>query len=179
MDAFEDIVRRFLEHKGYWVRRSVKVNISKSDKVEIGTHSMPTPEVDLVALKLQKDELLLIEAKSFLDSYGVYYEAVCNPADEGADRYKLFTNHKFRERVTNQLRKQFIDQGLITTSTKINYALAAGNIHRGDEERIREDFTQKGWIIFTPHEIKDYIKELAQKGWENDLVTMTAKLILK
>ncbi len=46
MEPFEDIVRRYLENEGYWVRQSVKVHISREDKVAIGTYSMPTPEVD-------------------------------------------------------------------------------------------------------------------------------------
>lgn len=133
MEAFEDIVRRYLENEGYWVRQSVKVHISGEDKVAIGTYSMPTPEVDLVALNVRDNELLLIEAKSYLDSYGVYYEAVSDPKDKGARRYKLFTNDAFREKVTNQLKKQFLDQGLTRSDTKINYALAAGHIHSGNE----------------------------------------------
>ncbi len=179
MEAFEDIVRRYLENKGYWVRQSVKVHISKEDKVTIGTYSMPTPEVDLVALNVRDNELLLIEAKSFLDSYGVCYKSVSDPTDKNARRYKLFTNNTFREIVTNQLKKQFIDQELINSDTKINYALAAGHIRNGDEQPIMDYFSSKGWQVFTPNQIKDYLKQLIDKGWENDLVTITAKLLRK
>lgn len=36
MNAFEDIVARCFEDKGYWVRQNVKVPITKADKREIG-----------------------------------------------------------------------------------------------------------------------------------------------
>lgn len=177
MDAFEDIVKRYLEKEGYWVRQSVKIHISKEDKVAIGTPSMPTPEVDLVALNVKENELLLIEAKSFLDSYGVYYEAVSDVKDKGAERYKLFTNNTFRERVTKRLKEQFLSQGLINRETKINYALVAGHIHSGNEEPIAKYFSKRGWRLFTPNQIKEFIKGLASRGWENDLVTITTKLL--
>ena len=177
MNAFEKIVGQYLEEEGYWVRQSVKVHISKQDKVDIGKYSMPTPEIDLVALNMRKNEMLLIEAKSFLDSYGVWFEAVSGEDAKASERYKLFTNSTFREIVTERLRKEYLDRGLINKNTKINYALAAGHIHSGNEEPIAEYFSKKGWRLFTPTQIREYVKQLASKGWEDDLVTMTTKLI--
>ena len=179
MNAFENIVKLYLEEEGYWVRQSVKARISKEDKVALDLPSMPTPEVDLVALNVKENELLLVEAKSLLGSYGVYYEAVTDEKDELAERYRLFTNRKFREVVTKALRKDYLGRGLINEKTKINYALAAGHIHSGNEPHIREYFLKKGWKLFTPEQIKEGVKQLSTKGWEDDLITMTAKLILK
>jgi len=179
MNAFEDIVRLYLEEKGYWVRQSVKVNISKQDKRDIGTFSMPRPEIDLVALNVKENELLLIEVKSLLDSYGVYFEAVSDEKDELAKRYRLFTNSNFRNIVTKRLREEYLKQGLINENTKINYALAAGNIHSSkDEAKIRGYFSKQKekWILFSPKQIKDKIKGLSKKGWEDNLIIMTAKL---
>lgn len=158
MNAFEEIVSLFLEVKGYWVRQSVKVDISKEDKKYIGKFSMPRPEVDLVALSVRENELLLIDAKD-------------------AKRYKLFTDTKLREIVTRQLQDEYLKRGLIKQDTKINYALAAGHIFRGDEPKIAEYFSAKGWELFTPKQISEEIRQLSQKGWEDNLVTMTAKLI--
>lgn len=140
---------------------------------------MPTPEIDLVAFKMGENELLLIEAKSFLDSPGVFYEAIAGAEDKGAKRYKLFTNDTYREKVTNQLKKQFLVQGLIDSKTRVNYALAAGHFHSGDEQSIIEHFSNRKWKVFTPVHIKEYLKQLASKGWEDDLVTMTVKLLKK
>ncbi len=180
MNAFEDIVKLCLEAEGYWVRQSVKVEISKDDKKAIGLPTMPRPEIDLVALNVRENELLLIEVKSLLDSYGVYFEAVSDKKDALAERYRLFTDDKFRKVVTDRLRGEYLDQGLINEDTKINYALAAGNIHSPtDESKINHYFSQKGWKLFSPGKIKGKVKELADKGWEDNLVTITAKLILK
>jgi hypothetical protein len=182
MNAFEDIVKLYLEEKGYWVRQDVKVEISKDEKKAIGLPTMPRPEVDLVALNVKKNELLLIEVKSYLDSYGVYFEAVSDKNDKLAERYKLFTDSNFRNIVTKRLREEYQRRGLINENTKINYALAAGHIHYPeDEPKIRDYFSKQKekWILFSPKDIKEKVKELAEKGWEDNLVTITAKLILK
>lgn len=179
MNAFEDIIRRYLEEDGYWVRQSVKVEITPEDKRTIGTYSMPRPEVDLVALSIKKNELLLVEAKSYLDSYGVYYEAITDPSDKSAARYKLFTNDVFRQIVTDRLKEQYQKRGLIEGNVGVNYGLAAGNIHQGNEKPIADYFHQKGWKLITPNQIRNFIEQLVTKGWEDDLVTMTAKLMKK
>ena len=179
MNAFETIVKVFLEEKGYWVRQSVKARISKEDKVALDLPSMPTPEVDLVALNLKENELLLVEAKSLLGSYGVYYEAVSDKKDKLAERYRLFTNRKFREVVTKALREDYLERGLINEKTKINYALAAGHIHSGNEPSIAKYFSDNGWKLFSPSEIKETVKRLSKKVWQDDLIAMTAKLIVE
>lgn len=180
MNAFENIIAQYLEAEGYWVRQSVKVEISKDDKKAIGLPTMPRPEIDLVVLNVKENELLLIEVKSFLDSYGVWYEAVYDPKDEYAIHFKLFTDSKFRNIVTKRLREEYLKQGLINKDTRINYALAAGKIHSSDDEsKISEYFRRKGWKLFPPKKIKDKIKELSQKGWEDNLLTIAAKLILR
>ena len=180
MNAFEDIVRLYLEEKGYWVRQSVKVNISKEDKIKLKKPSMPRPEIDIVALNAKENELLLIEVKSFLDSYGVHYEGVSGKDRRDAERYKLFTDSLLRETITKSLFKEYLKQGLINKETNINYALAAGKIHsKWDEEKIDEYFSQNGWKLFSPNNIKDKIRELAEKGWEDNPITITAKLILR
>jgi len=179
VNAFENIIKLYLEEEGYWVRQSVKVNISTEDKKAIGLPTMPRPEIDLVALNMKENELLLIEVKSLLDSYGVYFEAVSDEKDELASRYRLFTDGKYRTIVTKRLREAYLKQGLINKDTTINYGLAAGHIHSGNEAQIGEYFLRKGWKLFTPEEIKGKVKELSTKGWEDDLITMTAKLILK
>ena len=184
MNAFEEIIKQYLEEEGYWVRQSVKVEISKDDKKALGLPSMPRPEIDLVALNMKESELLLIEVKSLLDSYGVWYEAVSGTGTtekerEDAKRYKLFNDRMFREIVTNRLREQYFAQGLINKNTKVNYALAAGNIHYPeDESKIRGYFSKQKekWILFAPKQIKDKIKGLSKKGWEDNLIIMTAKL---
>ena len=177
MDSFEAIIALFLQEKGYWVRSSVKVDISKADKRKIGTHSMPRPEIDLVAYNLKANELLLIEAKSFLDSYGVKYKSLSKNRNDGG--YKLLTSRTFRRIVSQKLKKHYVEIGLINKTTKINYALVAGNVYSHDENKIADLFKRKGWKFFSPSEIREGIKALSNKGWEDNAITLTTKLILR
>ena len=62
MDHFENIVATLLEADGYWVRQSFKVNVTKEEKVRIGKPSIPRPEIDLLALKLDRSEIIAFEA---------------------------------------------------------------------------------------------------------------------
>jgi len=177
MDAFESIVAIYFEEKGYWVKGSVKVEISKEDKRLIGTPSMPRPEIDLVAYNPGKNELLLIEAKSYLDSPGVKFNGVSGNDKKDGERYKLFTREQFRNIITKQIRKDFISAGLIDGKTRVKYCLVAGNVYSKDENKIDNYFLQKKWIFIKPSELRNAVIRLSEKGWENDAVTITAKLI--
>jgi len=182
MNAFEDIIKLYLEEEDYWVRQSVKVHhITKEDKRRLNNYSMPTPEIDLVAFNMVKNELLLVEVKSLLDSYGVHYEAVSGIDERDRDGYKLFWWDLYREIITERLREEYLDRKLINKKTKINYALAAGHIHSPENEQsksIRDYFLKQKekWILFSPKDIKDKIKKLSRKGWEDNIIIMTSKL---
>jgi hypothetical protein len=180
MNAFEIIVGQCLEAKGYWVRHSVKVELTKEEKREIGSPTMPRPEIDLVALRVEKNELILVEVKSLLDrQYGIYIEAFTDEEDRDKGRYKLFTNPKFREIVTRRLRSEYLKKGLIRNDTGIRYGLAAGKIHKSDEEEIRKHFSKNEWTLFTPDDIRNELRQFKDKSWEDDVVTMTVKLLLR
>ena len=49
MDAFEQVVAEILWMEGYWVRTSVKVELTKAEKYLIGLPSAPRWELDIVA----------------------------------------------------------------------------------------------------------------------------------
>ncbi len=185
MNAFEDIVKLYLEEQGYWVRQSVKVDISIENKRKLGTPSMPRPEIDLVAYKAESNELLLVEVKSLLDSYGVHFNAVVGEKGSKADEkdargYKLFNNKKWTGIVSKRLKEEYMKAGLINEETVLNYALAAGKIHGGvegdDEKKLVDYFKKKRWILFTPDDIKTTIKSFSEKGWEDNIIVFTAKL---
>jgi len=180
MNAFEDIIAQYLESEGYWVKQSVKVEITKEDKRKMGLPSMPRPEIDIVALNMKKNELILVEVKSYLDSPGVWYEAVAGKdKDYYNKRYKLFNDYKYRKIVTERLFEQYLVQGLINKRTKINYALAAGKIYSGAQPLLEKYFSGNGWLLILPSKIKQKMRELASKGWEDNIATMTAKLLLR
>lgn len=71
MDYFESIIKTLLESESYWVRQSFKVNLTKEEKRNVGKHTIPRPEIDLLAYKPNQNKILAIEVKSFLYSSGV------------------------------------------------------------------------------------------------------------
>jgi len=68
MDSFEQVVATILGRNGYWVRTSVKVALTPDEKREIGRPSAPRWELDVVAYSGSRNELLVVECKSYLDS---------------------------------------------------------------------------------------------------------------
>jgi hypothetical protein len=185
MNAFEDIVKQYFEDEGYWVKNSVKIeNITKDDKKEIGLKTMPRPEIDLVALNFKGNELLLIEVKSFLDSYGVWFgddEIGKFKKDSwAAKRYRLFADNTYQAIVSKRLKEYYLEKGLINDKTVFRYALAVGKFHnKQDEDLTKEVFIKNNWILFSPSDIREKLKDLAKRGWEDNVATVTAKLILK
>ena len=61
-----------LEFEGFWLTRSFKVN--KEEKRIIGKHSIPRPEIDILAFQFSENKVLAIEVKSFLDAPGLALE---------------------------------------------------------------------------------------------------------
>ena len=66
MDSFESIVRTIFESKGYWVKTSFKVDLTKEEKRKIGRPSSPRWELDVVAYKGGIKEILVIECNLIL-----------------------------------------------------------------------------------------------------------------
>ena len=119
MDHFESIISTLLEAEGYWVRTSFKVNVTKEEKRQIGKHSIPRPEIDLLALNFSKNEVLALEAKSFLDSPGVNLEQLQEEHEVPEGRYKLFTSERYRTVVFSRLLSDLITCGMANSQTKI------------------------------------------------------------
>ena len=179
MDYFERLVGTLLERRGYWVHQSYKIELSKADKRDLGKPSLPRPEIDLLAYKGGTNELLVIEVKSYLDSFGVDWKKVCVTHEDMQGRYKLFTNTRYRDLVMKRLVEQLSRSGSISAHTTPKLCLAAGKFKGGSEEPLKRHFEQKGWGLITPEEIRDGVAQLATAGYENDPVILAAKMLLK
>jgi len=64
MDAFEQVVSEILWMSGFWVRTSVKVELTKEEKRLIGRHSSPRWELDIVGYSGRENLLRVVEFKS-------------------------------------------------------------------------------------------------------------------
>lgn len=179
MDHFEGIVATLLEADGYWVRRSFKVNVTKEEKRLIGKHSIPRPEIDLLALNFAKNEVIAFEAKSFLDSPGVNFKELSETHDIPEGRYKLFTSVRYRSIVFKRLLEDLISLGMADASTEIRLGLAAGNVHKEHAPIIRDFMQENEWLFWSPDDIKAKVTALAEKRYENDASIITAKILMR
>jgi hypothetical protein len=179
MDHFESIIATLLEADGYWVRRSFKVNVTKEEKRQIGKHSIPRPEIDLLAFNFSKNEVLAFEAKSFLDSPGVKLEHLQANHEVPEGKYKLFTSERYRMVVFSRLLSDLIACDMANPHTKIILGLAAGKVYQGRSEPVREFMLSKHWFFWSPEDIKQKVVALAERGYENDPAIITAKILMR
>ena len=177
MDAFENLMALLLRREGYWTMTSFRVGLDKEQKQEIGRHSSPRWELDLVAYNGAENEVLVVECKSYLDSTGVTFR---KGAFEPADRYKLFTEPKLREVVLDTLKKQMQARGLCQPNPTVKLCLATAKIaSRTDREALKAHFDINGWLLYDDNEIKRMLKECADDGYENDVALVVTKLLMR
>lgn len=179
MDAFEQIIGQLLEEEKYWVRHSVKIDLSPEEKRAINKPSTPRPEIDIVAYDSRNDSIFLLEVKSYLDSSGVVLEHVAIEQDEQAGRYKLLTALKYRETLAKRLHQDWCKSGHIKKSTAVHFGLIAGKVYRNKEAELKAHFDKMRWLFWGPTEIKRRILALAEKGYENNAVTIAAKILTR
>ncbi len=177
MDHFEAIIGTLLEHDGYWVRHSFKVGLTKQEKRNIGKPSLPRPEIDILAFDFKKREVLVIEAKSYLDSLGVQPNDLSIEYKIPTGRYKLFTCSKYRRTILSRLKSDLLQCGMISKNTTLRLGLAAGKVHGNDPSSISRLFKKKSWFFWSPTEIKQRVLSLASEGYENDPSVITAKIL--
>lgn len=178
MDSFESIVRTIFENKGYWVKTSFKVSLTKEEKRKIGRPSSPRWELDVVAYKGGSNEILVIECKSYLDSPGVKAEGLKN--GKYKERYKLFNEEGLREVVLSRLVTQMAEFGSCQINTPVKLCLAAGRVAtKRDREELSEYFKSKGWEFYSDEWIKNEMIKLSKSGYENEVAIVTTKLLTR
>jgi len=178
MDSFDQVVATILDRAGYWVRTSVKVNLTREDKHAIGRPSAPRWEIDVVAYSGRENELLVVECKSYLDSAGVRATSFDGPKAADETRYKLFSDETLRRVVLSRLETQLVEQGFCPAGTKARLCLAAGNIY-GDPAGLRAIFAARGWELFERSWLVAGLEALARESYENSVASVVAKLLLR
>jgi hypothetical protein len=180
MDAFEQLVSEILWMEGYWVRTSVKVDLTKEEKRLIGRHSSPRWELDIVAYKGGENLLRVVECKSFIDSLGVKASAFDGSRAEDAKRYKLFNEPELRRIVFRRLSLQLAEAGACQNAPEVRLSLACGKVrNKSDREVIRAHFIAQGWELWDEAWLRDRLKRMAGQGYENQVSAVVAKLLLR
>jgi hypothetical protein len=149
MDAFEQVVSEILYIEGYWVRQSVKVELTKREKAAIGLPFSPRWELDVVAYCGRDNTLRVVECKSYIDSGGVALRAFNGRDERFGKRFKLFGNKRLRNVVFSRLRTQFVQSGRCRPNPKVKLCLACGRIaSETDRRELRRYFAAKGWELW-------------------------------
>jgi len=177
MDAFEQLASELFFANGYWVQNSLKVDLTKEEKVAIGRPSSPRWEIDLVAYSGGENRLLALECKSFLDSSGVAINEFL--PDSTSSRYKLFREDETRDIVLNRMKSDLIAKGFISAGCKISFGLVAAKIRPKDYDALPQYFAKRGWDLYGPNWIKSEVKRLAGSGYSNDVSAVVAKILLR
>jgi hypothetical protein len=180
MDAFEQVVSEVLWMSGFWVRTSVKVELTKEEKRLIGRHSSPRWELDIVGYSGRENRLRVVECKSFLDSVGVRACAFDGSDPEEAKRYKLFNEPDLRRIVFNRLCLQFTEAGACREAPEVRLSLARGKIRNdADRAKIRSHFEGQGWELWEEPWLRERLRQMADRGYENQVSAVVAKLLLR
>jgi len=179
MDHFESLICTLLESDGYWVRRSFKVGMSSDEKRATGKHTIPRPEIDLLAFKFNENKVIALEVKSFLDSTGVKLDDLKKEHGKAEGRYKLFTCKVLRDVVLNSLRNDLIKQGMANSETQVVLGLVAGKVYQKRSAEIRQVMDSNGWFFWSPEEVKEKVSKLADLPYENDPAIIAAKVLLR
>ena len=180
MDAFEQVVSEILWMEGYWVRTSVKVDLTKEEKVRIGRPSSPRWELDIVGYRGGDNTLRVAECKSYLDSRGVALRAFDGTDAKFAERFKLFSDPNLRAVVFERLRKQLADCGACAPDARVQLCLACGRIATNtDREGLHKYFAEKGWDLWDEKWLKEKLQLMSDRGYENQVSAVVAKLLLR
>jgi hypothetical protein len=156
MDAFEQLVSEILWMEGYWVRTSVKAELTKGEKRQICRPSSPRWELDIVAYGGRDNLLRVIECKSYLDSRGVAMRAFNGSDQKLAERFKLFADDQLRSVVFERLRLQFAESGACRPNAEVKLCLACGRVATdADRAGLHAHFAEKGWELWDEPWLRD------------------------
>lgn len=180
MDAFENVVAEILWAEGYWVRTSVRVNLTKAEKVQIGRPSSPRWELDVVGYRGRDNLLQVVECKSYLDSRGVSISAFNGADTKFEKRFKLFADQNLRDVVLGRLREQLAATGACAGDAKVQLGLACGRIaSEADRLSLKSLFAERGWQLWDEKWMRQHLSAMADRGYENEVSAVVAKLLLR
>jgi len=181
MEAFENVVKVFLEAQDYVVTSNIKFPVRrKTKKAKYDEYQTHGYEVDIVAAR--HDSLALGSVKSFFGSTGVNRQGFRGIADTNKrthfQNYAIFNDPEVREGILGEAEKRY---GY--PRSQIQFYLFVGKFKRGDEpvitDHLRRIEAGAGPVkIINLKSIVEGLLEAAQsKTYYNDPVVITLKAL--
>jgi len=181
VEAFEQVVKVFLEAKDYVVTSNVKFPVRrKTKKVKYDEYQTHGYEVDIVAAR--HDSLILGSVKSFFGSVGVNRQGFREIADNSRrthfQNYAMFNEREVREGILLEAEKRY---GY--PHSQIQFYLFVGKFKVGDEIVITDHLSGieagAGPVrVVNLESIVEGLLEAAQsKTYYNDPVVITLKAL--
>ncbi len=177
-EATEELVKIYLEQKGYLVTTSKKVNVRT-------TKSSPRTELDLIAVKTKgkdKDGLplrILGEVKGF----GIHHRCFKKldkklrkrdkyKSREEYGRFKAYNNKEYKRKILNELEKEY-------GYKDFSCVLFCYSVNRNYEQEIREFLKKENIMIITHDEILKCLFEESNNEYNNHPILNTISLTKK
>ena len=133
-----------------------------------------------MAYKASLNRVLIVECKSYLDSYGVRFSGFDGSNPRVAKRYKLFNDETLRYVVQNRMIRQMSEAGRVSEEPDVTLALACGKIvSESDREQLQVHFDERGWMLWDKEWLLQRLMRMAAAGYENSAVAVTAKLLVR
>jgi hypothetical protein len=180
MDAFEQVVSDILWMEGHWVQTSVKVELTKQEKVLIGRRTSPRWELDIVAYQGGPRVLRVVECKSYIDSRGVSIAALDGSNAGLGKRFKLFNDERLREVVFRRLKTQLVERGACPLDVDVRLCLACGRIATAaDAIELKRLFATRGWELWDSSWLRERLEQMSNGKYENQVSAVVSKLLLR
>ena len=181
MEAFEHVVKVFLEDQGYVVTNNVKFPIRrKTAKAKYVEYQIHGYEVDIVAAR--SNSLILGSVKSFFGSAGVSPQGFKGIADTGKrthfQNYKMFNEPEIQEGMLREAENRY---GY--PQSQIQFCLFAGKFQKGQESIITSHLNTivagAGPVrVFNLQTVvQGLLKAAESRTYINDPVIMTLKVL--
>ena len=182
MEAFEHVVKSYMESQDYIVSTNVKFPVKmrtrKSAYEEFQTHGY---EVDIVAARAES--LVLGSVKSFLGSHGVnrrgFRRLSANSGDREYDQYRIFNDPEVRNGIINGASAQY---GYPRQSIEIK--LFVGKFKSEQEQReiekhvgAMEDCGVRFEVVGLDKILHGLMEKAKERTYVNDPVIMTLKAL--
>ncbi len=156
MELLYPELERFLVNQGYWFRRACTIVLTKADRDAINEPYLADPIIQVLGYSPHSNELLWIEP---LTKRGIAtVAAFTGKDDEGASRYKLFTDQPYRELLSRRLSEQMLKAELVQPGVVIRHGLLS-HIDATSLDELQRLFQENNWVLLDYHN---------NRGWEQE-----------